>query len=711
MGRIAALLALMVPVGCAFSDALPPGAQVICTNNDDCLDGEVCQALIARCVRSDGSDVTPPQVLEPSLTPERLGGADTLEVRFLVDEPLLLAPVVDAATATTDAIEAADGAWQASFPAAELAEGFVPVTVALVDSQANVAVAVLGIVEVDRTPPVLDPTSVTWEVLPPPGSAPVQPTALTLGSTAELSLAMDDPSAVVERVVARNANGDELALALREHVEQRWSFTLLLEGGAVPGDYGVFATLVDELGNGVEVEVPLPPPGCRVDEVIGGVCLARHDDGSAACTDLDADGAFGAGAGCDQATDCDDSRSLVHPGAVEVPGNGLDDDCDGYQPPLNADAGVFVAPTGRAGAAGTPDDPLADLGEAALRQGPIFVQRGTYALPGLPFTSSIFGGLDEDWRPTATPSVVVGAGTGIALLVDVSATPLRLEGLHVQGPSCSVLSLHGSRIELGRLRLETTGAVCGLDAFPSAIGFEAEHLLAAQVSVAAHYDDAPIAGANGVSGMGALTLVDSDFTLTGGTRAVLGSTEVTTTVVRSRIDVTLDFDGPAFGVESQGPLVVVSSDVQVRSLGAVAGLLATSLLVAQSTVRAPEAANLATCFVAQGALTALSNRFESTASGRGASGAELRLIANAFDEAMADCVVQDETQTCLDVDTLHQCAFAACIEAHDNVVATAGVPAPGAAVLDDGAPSTLAMDADGDCRGASAVEAGADEQS
>jgi hypothetical protein len=53
------------------------------------------------------------------------------------------------------------------------------------------------------------------------------------------------------------------------------------------------------------------------------------------CADLDHDG-FSRLTG-----DCDDQRAWVHPGAVEIPANGLDDDCDG-----RVDESVLVEPTG-----------------------------------------------------------------------------------------------------------------------------------------------------------------------------------------------------------------------------------------------------------------------------------------------------------------------------------------------------------------------------
>ncbi len=54
----------------------------------------------------------------------------------------------------------------------------------------------------------------------------------------------------------------------------------------------------------------------------------------AECVDNDLDGY---GEGC-VLPDCDDTRDSVHPGAAEVCGNGLDDDCNGFIDDLDADA-------------------------------------------------------------------------------------------------------------------------------------------------------------------------------------------------------------------------------------------------------------------------------------------------------------------------------------------------------------------------------------
>lgn len=70
------------------------------------------------------------------------------------------------------------------------------------------------------------------------------------------------------------------------------------------------------------------------------------------CKDEDGDGFFAPGPGCPEPFDCDDKDKTVHPGAREICGNGKDDDCQGGDAPCptqcvdNDKDGYFVKADG-----------------------------------------------------------------------------------------------------------------------------------------------------------------------------------------------------------------------------------------------------------------------------------------------------------------------------------------------------------------------------
>ncbi len=78
----------------------------------------------------------------------------------------------------------------------------------------------------------------------------------------------------------------------------------------------------------------------------GGVDVTGTDTNPpAACVDLDKDGVLGLSATCPQGIDCNDNSASTYPGAVDLCGDGIDQDCDGADDPCCNDEdkdGVFA---------------------------------------------------------------------------------------------------------------------------------------------------------------------------------------------------------------------------------------------------------------------------------------------------------------------------------------------------------------------------------
>jgi len=119
------------------------------------------------------------------------------------------------------------------------------------------------------------------------------------------------------------------------------------------------------------------------------------------CVDVDGDGQSARTAACPSGTDCDDNNFYVYAGAIEIPGDGVGNDCSGA-PDLAIDdsSGRFVAPTpvgNNLVGCGTAAQPCNTI-DYAVSQLPVgsdylFLAPGSYVVPQFGLLARIVGGI------------------------------------------------------------------------------------------------------------------------------------------------------------------------------------------------------------------------------------------------------------------------------------------------------------------------------
>ncbi len=179
--------------------------------------------------------------------------------------------------------------------------------------------------------------------------------------------------------------------------------------------------------------------------VAGGGSDSTGGTGGIPCDDADLDGD-----GYSECThDCDDDNAFIHPGALEICGDGADEDCDGKDN-LGEECNGFstyVSPLGFPGATGTKDDPVPTIKEGvehALLLGvpaAVLVAEGTYS-EDITVTGpvSLIGGYAiDDWAvrdPANKKSFIKSTATSGLKLAAVDGDML-VDGFTIYGRQVS----------------------------------------------------------------------------------------------------------------------------------------------------------------------------------------------------------------------------------------------------------------------------------
>ena len=160
------------------------------------------------------------------------------------------------------------------------------------------------------------------------------------------------------------------------------------------------------------------------------------------------------GDGFPDGADCDDHDPLINPAAADLPGDGVDSDCTGWDlSPADA-VGIFVSAGGDDTAAGTMGAPLASLDEAVARAAvdgrSVFVSAGTYTLAGTTQVS-IHGGYDATtWLRdlSKNPTIILGAGGAAVHVLAPGGRQVAITGVTLDGRSACIGAAVGEQTSL-----------------------------------------------------------------------------------------------------------------------------------------------------------------------------------------------------------------------------------------------------------------------
>lgn len=285
------------------------------------------------------------------------------------------------------------------------------------------------------------------------------------------------------------------------------------------------------------------------------------------CVDVDGDGAF---SGCDRYEtideDCDDLSEERHPGAFEIIGDGIDQDCSGSDLDLAHPALVFVASSGADGpTCGNIAAPCATIQHgvnlaAATGRG-VVVAQGQYA--GFSSEVPVYGGLLEDFsaqspnrttivqRPTGSRAVVTLSGGGMSGVdIALEAAPTgTVVGVSVQAEA----TLHDVSVSIAGQATQCAG-----------VELRASTILGEVEVVRCTGVDSSVAVESTPSAVGVVRVFDSHIRLTESSAYSVG--------IRSNFDALfvsnteIEVVGPSVrGIEGRNSLSISDSNIRVDS--------------------------------------------------------------------------------------------------------------------------------------------------